>query len=131
MQGLSATLGCDKCEDVASQHAFQGGGAMFDCVAFNSCHNNWQSSWCANFHYNCQQFVHDNAPLLHENAPVSLARLAEVAASTDGDAIASFLADNVDRVQYNSDRRVLQLVGCGGMIYAQYPVSEAAAATLE
>lgn len=127
----SATLGCDKCQDVGDSHIFSGSGAMFDCMAFNTCHNNWQSGWCANYHNNCQQVEHDDALLLHDNAPVTLARLAEIAASADGRVIAAFLADNADRVQYNADRGVLQLVGCGGMIYAQYPVSESVAAALE
>lgn len=129
VHGASVSLGCDKCADWGNNHIFEGVGANFDCDKLNSCHNNMQTGWCSQYHLNCQ--AEDEASLLHENQPVTTARLAEIAASSDGATVATFLTDNADRVQYNADRQVLQLIGCGGKIYAQYPVSETVAAAFE
>lgn len=131
LHGAPALKGCDKCQDVGSSHAFDGSGAMFDCMACNSCHSNYQSGWCQDFHCRCGGIEHDASLLLHQNAPLTTAELVDVASSADWKAVATFLANHVDRAQYNADRGVLQLISCDGRIEAQYPVSEAVASALQ
>lgn len=131
LQGAVVPKTCDKCEDLGNSHAFDGIGANFDCQACNACHSNFQSGWCQDFHCRCGGIEHDAALLLHATPPLASGRLAEVASLSDWRVVATFLADHVDRVQYNADRGVLQMISCDGRVEAQYPVSEAVASALQ
>lgn len=131
LRASATKAGCDKCEDVGNNHAFDGSGAMFDCMACNACHANFQSGWCQNFHCACGGETHDAALLQHQNALLTPSKIADVAASSNWRVVAAFLADNVDRAQYNADRHVLQLLSCDGTVQAQYPLSDAVASALQ
>lgn len=119
-----APRGCSKCEDGENRHAFTSSGAFFDCQACNSCHSNWQTGWCGDYHCSCGTDEDENGALLTAD---EFARLTEVG---EPPAVAALVARYPTRIQYNSDRGVLQLFSCDSKIMAQAPVSEAVADVL-
>ena len=117
---------CGKCEDAGSVHAFRGNGAIFSCSACNSCHEDWQGGWCANYH--CACVIEENESRL---ATPTFEMVASVASLKDPRAVAAFLARHSSRVRYNADRGVLQVLACDARVIAQFPVDAPAGALLE
>jgi hypothetical protein len=112
-----ALMDCNKCEDEGGQHSFTGSGAMMDCEAFNACHSNWQTGNCGQWHYGCGE--------------TETADLAVVAQSDDPESVQAYLREHKGYVYYNSERSVLQSIGCGGAITAQFPIRQTVAAALD
>jgi hypothetical protein len=120
LHGVPAA-GCAKCEDdAANRHAFLGNGAFFDCQACNSCHGNWQSGWCGDYHCACGGETED---ALTAGDRLAAETVAAVAATGDSREVAAFLARHPNRVLYNARRGVLQLLSCDAKVSAQFPVS--------
>jgi hypothetical protein len=110
-------LSCDKCEDYGNTHVFSGFGALMDCEAWNSCHGGFDSGWCFDWHFGCGE--------------TETADLAVLAQSADPVEVEAYMEAHRGYVYYNMDRAVLQRIGCGGGVTAQYPVSPAVVEALQ
>jgi hypothetical protein len=101
-----------------------------DCVIFNACHDDWQTGSCGEWHCGCNAIncPHHDDMLLGSRASLAVDDLdvnilAEAARDHKPQAFAQLLAAHSDRLILNRARGVVQLVGCGAQVVAQYPVS--------
>lgn len=125
-EGVSAA-NCQRCVDIAQmflwQHYFTGGScsgggvdSCFDCAAFNACHGNIQSGTCSSFHYGC-----GSGGLTV--TPGDLEAVERVLAANDADGLALLVVSLRGKVVVNGERQSLQVIGCNGLIIANYPLT--------
>lgn len=129
------SLSCDQCEDLITgdyiSHAFTGFGAAMDCQTFNSCHPDWQIGYCTAWHCGCQaETCGSNTEVrsvaLEQPLPAET-EVRRLSHGTNGSEVRQFLHANSERVSYNRDRSVIQIMGCGGRVQAQFAVPRSVA----
>jgi hypothetical protein len=136
------SLSCDLCSDTGMaglyQHTFSlGSGAMFDCQVFNACHDNYQSGICGAWHCPCQAIScppPEAAAVTSANkteGALSVDVVANAARRDDARELSGILHRNGDVVRFNATRGVVQFLGCGQQVIAQFPVSAAIAVALD
>jgi hypothetical protein len=138
-RSMAATSGvpgsCDLCADISEVggyvHGFQGGGALFDCIHLNSCHTNLQSGICGGSHCPCSAFqcwshddVLDVSTDVTTDGTVKAAAVGKAAGEGQTEKLLLLVSQHSDQVKLNVERRVVQVVGCGARVVAQFPIAD-------
>jgi hypothetical protein len=104
-------------------HSFGSMGSIYDCYP-NSCHVNLgQPGQCKDWHCDCGIHCVNLGSEGASATPVTPEVKALATALTNGDAkaIEGLLAKNTD-LNYNVDRKAIQVTGCNGTVEYSFPV---------